>query len=264
LKSSGILGKSFICECGRKHVVPTKHFMYRSDAIECLPQLAGQYVSSPDYLILADKRTYEAAGCIIEKTLKDRRATVRHFIVPDCQGESPVTDDETKEFIENQAPRAEAYIAAGSGVINDLTKWIAYERKKPFLTVATAASMNGYASANVSASIDGLKVLFLAQACKGVFAIPEIIENAPFELTSSGLGDVIAKPVSSADWKLNQFLFNEYYCQFSVDLLKNLEPVYLEHPEKIQSLPMTLRTRVDTLISGVEIDLEATLSDEDE
>ncbi len=37
-----------------------------------------------------------------------------------------------------------------------------------------------------------------------------------------------------------------------------------KHPEKIQSLTMDLRASVDTLISGVEINLEAALSDKDE
>jgi glycerol-1-phosphate dehydrogenase [NAD(P)+] len=93
--------------------------------------------------------------------------------------------------------------------------------------------MNGYGSANVAATIDGLKVLFHATAPRAVVARPGIILEAPFELSAAGLGDVLAKPVSSADWKLNQFLFQDYYCQFSVDLLKDLEPVYLNNPDKI-------------------------------
>jgi glycerol-1-phosphate dehydrogenase [NAD(P)+] len=234
MKPSDLLGKSFDCECGRRHTVPTEHLYYSSSAVDRLPEVARQYVARPDYLIIADERTYEIAGHLVEEALKNDGATVKCFIVPDREGESPITDDETRDFILGQAPSAELYIASGSGVINDLTKWIAFERKKPFLTVATAASMNGYASSNVSATINGLKVLFQAQACKGVFAIPDVIENAPFDLTASGLGDVIAKPVSSADWKLNQYLFDEYYCQFSVDLLKDLESVYLEQPDKIK------------------------------
>ena len=229
-----LLGKTFDCECGRRHIVPTEHFIFDSDAIDRLSDMAAGYAENPDYLIIADQRTYEVAGRLIEETLEKRGGTVRHFIVPDQEGESPVTDDTTRDIILSQAPRAALYIAAGSGVINDLTKWIAHERKQSFLTFATAASMNGYASANVSATLNGLKVLFHAQASKGIFGTPDIIENAPFDLTTSGLGDVVAKSVSSADWRLNQFLFDEYYCQFSVDLLKDLEPVYLNHPEKIQ------------------------------
>ena len=155
-----LLGKSFDCECGRRHAVPTEHLLFDAKAIERLADTAPTYVPYPDYLILADQRTYGVAGCLIEEALQKREASVSHFIVPDPDGESPVTDDTTRDLILSQAPLAEMYIAAGSGVINDLTKWVAYERKKPFMTLATAASMNGYASANVSATINGLKVLF--------------------------------------------------------------------------------------------------------
>jgi glycerol-1-phosphate dehydrogenase [NAD(P)+] len=229
-----LLGTSFDCECGRSHTVPTEHLVFDADAIEQLARRASEYVPRPDYLILADERTFGVAGRLVEEALEERAASVSRFIVPDPDGESPATDDTTRDLILSRAPLAEMYIAAGSGVINDLTKWVAHERQKPFLTLATAASMNGYASANVSATIEGLKVLFHAEACKGVFALPEVIEQAPFELTAAGLGDVVAKTVSSADWKLNQLLFDEYYCQFSVDLLKDLEPVYLNRPEKIR------------------------------
>jgi glycerol-1-phosphate dehydrogenase [NAD(P)+] len=243
-----ILGKSFDCECGRTHTVPTDYLIYDSDAIGHLPEIARGYVSDPDYLIVADKRTYEAAGRKIEKALKEGGATAQCFIVPDHDGRSPTTDIETRDLILRETPDKDLYIASGSGTINDLTKWIAYERKKPFITVPTAASMNGYASANVSASIGGLKVLFHAQACKGVLADPEILADAPFELTTSGLGDVVAKPVSSADWKLNQFLFDEYYCQYSVDLLRDLEPVYFDNPGGIrEGKPESLKALFEAL-----------------
>jgi glycerol-1-phosphate dehydrogenase [NAD(P)+] len=243
-----LLGKSFNCECGHRHAIPTEYLIYAPDAIEQLPELTGRYMHDPDYCIVADTRTYEAAGRKIEKVLKDNNAIARCFIVPDHNGRSPVTNTETRDLILKEAPDAGIYIASGSGTINDLTKWVAYERGKPFVTVPTAASMNGYASANVSASIGGLKVLFHAEACKGVFADPAILADAPFEMTTSGLGDVVAKPVSSADWKLNQILFDEHYCQFSVDLLKNLEPVYFENPRGIRERnPDSLRALFEAL-----------------
>jgi glycerol-1-phosphate dehydrogenase [NAD(P)+] len=146
-----------------------------------------------------------------------------------------VADDHTRDLILEEIGTADLYIAVGSGVINDLVKWTAYLRKKPYIVVATAASMNGYASANVAATIEGLKVLFHAEAARAVIAEPGIIMTAPCELSTAGLGDVLAKSVSSADWKVNHFLFQEYYCPFAVNLLKDLEPVYLEHPGKIKN-----------------------------
>lgn len=228
-----LLGTSFDCQCGRHHEVPTKRLFYGSDALAQLPEFAKSVSAGQTSLVLADQRTYEVAGRQVEDGLKKSVTDVHLLIVPDRHGESPVTDAETRDFLLDSAPVVDLVIAVGSGVINDLGKWLAYLKKKPYLSVATAASMNGYASANVSATIDGLKVLFHAEACQAVFAVPEIIEQAPFELTTSGLGDVLAKPVSSTDWRLNQYLFDEYYCQFSVDLLKELEPVYLDNPQKI-------------------------------
>lgn len=233
MEQINLLGTTFNCKCGKRHVVPTKHLFYEENAFDHLATTAKSATTGMTYLVIADTRTFEAAGRTVLEKLKVSGCKVSHFIVPDTDGESPAADDKTKGLIVDQAPAADLYIAVGSGVINDLVKWVSFLREKPYISVATAASMNGYASANVAATIDGLKVLFHAEACQAVFATPEVIINAPFELTTSGLGDVLAKSVSSADWKLNQFLFNDYYCQFSVDLLKKLEPIYLNNPVKI-------------------------------
>lgn len=243
-----LLGTSFDCSCGKKHTVPTKYMYYGNDAFDFLPDTARLITTGRRYLVIADSRTYEAAGRRVEQMLQSTNATLTHLLVPDVDGESPVADDRTKDWILDKAPPADLYFAVGSGVINDLVKWVAFLQQKPYITVATAASMNGYASANVAASIEGLKVLFHADAPQAVFVDPEIIVNAPFELTTSGLGDVLAKSVSSADWKLNQFLFDDYYCQFSVDLLKELEPIYLETPENIQKKqPEAIRALFEAL-----------------
>ncbi len=231
-----LLGTSFLCHCGRQHCVPTRALFYGADSFAALQQTILAAPRQTRYLLIADTRTYAAAAKILFKALQEKDVSVTLFIVPDRKGESPVADTVTRDVILNEAPAADVYIAVGSGVINDLVKWTAFLGQKPFLTVPTAASMNGYASANVAATIDGLKVLFQAEAPTMVFADPEILRNAPYEMTTSGLGDVLAKSVSSADWKLNHFLFDDYFCQFSVDLLKELEPVYLNNPEQIKLL----------------------------
>ncbi len=229
-----LLGTAFDCSCGKHHRVPTKSLYYQPDAFDHLVATAESVTDKKRYLVVADSRTYEIAGRRVENVLRQSGATVDRFMVPDIKGEPPAADDITRDHILDNAPETDLYFAVGSGVINDLVKWVSFLRKKPFITIATAASMNGYASANVAATIGGLKVLFHADACQAVFALPEIIVDAPDELSSAGLGDVLAKSVSSADWKLNQYLFQDYYCQFSVDLLKDLEPVYLENPNGIR------------------------------
>jgi len=235
MEQTHLLGSAFDCSCGKHHVVPTDHLIYNESALESLPAVIDEIEGVRNCLIIADSRTFNVAGNDTKNILDAAGIANTTAIVPDTQHGSPHTDDHTRDLILDNTTPADLYIAIGSGVINDLVKWVAYLRKKPYIVVATAASMNGYASANVAATIDGLKVLFHADAPKAVFVVPSIILNAPFELTTSGLGDVLAKSVSSADWKLNSYLFQDYYCQFSVDLLKELEPVYLNNPDKIHS-----------------------------
>jgi len=230
-----LLGSSFDCDCGKKHRVPTQFFHYGENAFDFLIETARSVCNGQKCLILADIRTYDVAGKRVEELLKNGFSEVYHYIVPDVHNESPATDDVTKDLILETSPSVDLYIGVGSGVISNLAKWVAFLCDKPYIIILTAASMNGYASANVAATIGGLKMLFHASACQAVFVDPKIIMNAPYELTVAGLGDVLAKSVSSADWKLNNFLFNEYHCQFAVDLLKDLEPVYLENPNDIKN-----------------------------
>jgi glycerol-1-phosphate dehydrogenase [NAD(P)+] len=240
--------------------VPTEYYRYEDDAIARLPEVIGDRVQNPEYVIIADTRTFEVAGKMVAEALTAYGAAVERFIVPDTNGASPRTDEKTKDMILENTPDAEGHIAVGSGVINDLTKWVAYDRNRPYWVVATAASMNGYTAANVAASIDSLKTLFHARACKGVFAVPAIIENAPFELTSAGLGDAVAKSVSSLDWKLNHILFNEYYCQYALDLSKELEPIYFEDPHHIRNRkPEAIHSLFEALfLSGVAMTITET------
>lgn len=231
---SQLLGTTFDCPCGRQHTVPTRRFVYADSAFSDLSGAIRELVPTGQVLLISDTRTYAAAGEAVADSLNRQGVAHDLFILPDPPGESPAADDATRDYLLANTPEADLYIAVGSGVINDLVKWVSFLRNAPYIAVATAASMNGYASANVAATIDGLKVLFHAEACRAMFADPQVIADAPSRLTAAGLGDVLAKSVSSADWRLNRFLFNDYYCQFSVDLLKDLEPIYLNNPEGIR------------------------------
>lgn len=259
---SQLLGTTFDCTCGKTHHVPTKYLFYGENIIETLAERVRALSTARQYLVVADSRTWLAAGQKVFKKLMAAGAGVQHFIVPDANGETPAADDTTKDFILANAPDCDLYIAVGSGVINDLVKWAAFLKNKPYIAVPTAASMNGYASANVAATVDGLKVLFHAKACLAVFADANIINSAPRELTTSGLGDVLAKSVSSADWKLNQFLFGDYYCQYSVDLLKDLEPIYLDNPDNIKrNEPAALKALFEALFfSSIAMTMTGTSS----
>jgi glycerol-1-phosphate dehydrogenase [NAD(P)+] len=201
-----------------------------------------------------DVRTRQAAGEAVLGALASASLRAVPLVVPDGPAGSPVCDDRTFAQVLPQARRAlgtgqALIVTVGSGVVTDLGKWAAKDMGVSFVAVATALSMNGYASANVAPTINGLKTLLEARAPVGVVAPMDVLARAPHEMTAAGLGDVLAKSVSSADWLLNHLLFGDYYCARSVGLIEGIEPLYYRNP---QGLP----NRDETVLAGL---LEALL-----
>ncbi len=156
--------------------------------------------------------------------------------------------------------RPEFVVAVGSGVINDLSKWASFQLGLPYVVVATAASMNGYSSANVAPTVAGVKLLIEARPPVAVLGEPAVIEKAPAAMTAAGFGDTIAKHQSNADWVTNHFLVDEYYCKFCAGIVTELEPLYLDHPEDIRDgKPETIRGLFEALFgTGMAMTLVGT------
>lgn len=209
-------------------------------------------------LVLADARTREVAGAELASALRSHGFQVMEHLVADEHGHPPVCDDVTKERLQRELPAADLYLAAGSGVINDLTKWLSAEAQVPYAVLATAASMNGYSAANVAPAIKGVKSLFRARAPLFIAASPRVIAAAPWEMTSSGLGDVIAKPVSTADWLLNHRISGEPFSPAVAGVINRIETSYVDHPEALAGRePEAVRGLFEALVhSGCAMTLQ--------
>jgi len=228
-----LLGRTFECECSQTHTVKTQAIVYAEDAIDRVPSLLKN-LPGRRIAILADARTWEVAGRTVADRLERASWRCHIVIVPDEDGHTPVCDDQTFERLRSEWLPVDGALAVGTGVVNDLTKWLAFDRGIPFAVVATAATMNGFTSANVAPAIRGVKTLIKAEAPVFAAAVPSIIAAAPFELTTAGLGDAIAKPISTADWLMNHLFNGEHFCPVAGSLIDALEPFYLDHPEHLR------------------------------
>jgi len=255
-----LLGKTFNCECGRSHEVPTRKLTYAEDALEQLSEVLGTLVEGRTAVLVADERTWGIAGQTAEITLEQTGWAVRQIIVPDVSGVSPSCDDTTHYWLNEQLAPADIALAIGTGVMNDLTKWSAFEHDLPYAVIATAATMNGFTAANVAPAIAGVKTLVPARPPLAVFAVPSLLVRAPFELTAAGLGDAIAKPVSTADWLLNRVFCDEYFCRYCSEIINAVEHCYLDHPEDIENLePAAIKALFDALLySGIAMTIVGT------
>jgi len=228
MKPEKLLDTTFDCECGRSHEVPVRSIIYAEDAIVRLPEVLNSFVNGRRIVHVADKRTWAIAGKRAKEALEQTGWSVHDIILPDTDKGGPVCDEATHIWLNELIPPADIALAVGSGVVNDLTKWSAFDKDIPYAVFATAATMNGFTAANVAPTINGIKTLIRAQAPLAVFAIPSIIAEAPFELTAAGLGAAIAKPVSTADWIFNSLFCGESFCRYCSEIINSLEPYYLD------------------------------------
>ncbi len=231
-----IYGQTIECECGKTHHIEPQRVIYEKGALTRLPEVLSEHTTGRRAVVLMDIRTREVAGKEAAALLRDAGWKVSEIVAPDsAEGASPICDDHTHDWLLRQIEVTDIVVPVGSGVLNDLGKWVAFEVSVPYVCFATAASMNGYASANVATTIKGVKSLLWARPPRTVLSDPAILRDAPYELTTAGLGDILAKSVSSADWRTNHFLFGDYFCQRSVSLIADIEPLYLDHPEGLRA-----------------------------
>ena len=231
-----IYGQTIQCNCGKTHHIEPHRVIYEKGALTRLPRVLSEYATGRRVVLLMDIRTRDVAGKEAAALLRDADWEVSEIVVPDqAEGTSPVCDDHTHDWLLYQVVATDVVLPVGSGVLNDLGKWIAFDLNVPYVCFGTAASMNGYASANVATTIKGVKSLLWARPPRTVVSDPAILRDAPYELTAAGLGDILAKSVSSADWRMNHFLFGDYFCERSVSLIADIEPLYLDHPEDLRN-----------------------------
>ena len=90
-------------------------------------------------------------------------------------------------------------VAVGSGTINDTTKLCSEHQGRPYMVVATAASMDGYVAFGASITKDGIKSTFKCAAPRAVVADVlgvEPIDPTPWDIVQGGLHDALSDPAA--------------------------------------------------------------------
>lgn len=174
--------------------------------------------------VISDPATAAVLGHQIE------RALAGSFQVQSLQlPANPYPNDATVELLRGASRQADAFIAVGSGTINDLTKYVSALEQKPYAVFATAPSMNGYVSVTASITVHGHKSTLPAQAPTGAFFDLGVLAAAPKRMIRAGLGDSICRTTAQADWLLSHLLIGSEYRSLPFDLLSEDEPLLLAH-----------------------------------
>ena len=200
--------KGFKCSsCQREHKCQIESVYIEGGAISRLSEIAKDYKK---ILLVADENTYEAAGAKTEKALKSKIQgrvifSGRTILIP---------DERAIESVNSKVGDSDLIVGIGSGVIQDLCKYVSFFSRIPYVIVATAPSMDGYASTGAAMILKGMKETVPAGLPLAIVADTEVLKNAPMEMIKAGYGDIIGKYSALNDWLLSSVVNDEYLCDY--------------------------------------------------
>lgn len=206
------------CSCGKVHTAAIEEVIVENGALNKLPACIQKY-SAKKVFVLADCNTFKAAGEQVCTLLTGYAIPYSSFVFEDANLEPD--EHAVGAAVMHFDKSCDLLVAVGSGVINDIGKILSGVAKIPYIIVATAPSMDGYASATSSMSMDGLKVSLPSRSAEVIIGDIDILKNAPMRMLQAGLGDMLAKYVSICEWRIAHVITGEYYCENVAQMIRN-------------------------------------------
>jgi glycerol-1-phosphate dehydrogenase [NAD(P)+] len=152
--------------------------------------------------VIADETTQAVAGAEVCAALAAAGVAVSKHILPADPRVEPKREigDSIATYLRLTAPTPPIAIAVGSGVLHDLTRYAASQAKTAFMSVPTAASMDGYTSAGAPLSDRGFKITLQCAPPRVILADLDVIAAAPAAMSGWGFGDLAGKMPAGGDW----------------------------------------------------------------
>lgn len=213
------------CGCGHTHHISVKGIVIEPKACRYLANILHAYRFP---VFICDTLTGKAAKEALSEYFQ--KYTVIELPVGNLHA-----DDRNVETLSRQLHgQADVLIAVGSGTIHDLTRYTSFHRDIPFISVPTAASVDGFVSTVAAMTWHGIKKTFPAAAPIYVLADTDIFSRAPYRLTASGISDLMGKYTALADWKIAHMVTGEYFCpricELEMEAVTNVESILNEIP----------------------------------
>jgi glycerol-1-phosphate dehydrogenase [NAD(P)+] len=179
----------------------TRHVVIEAGALAAVDRVLAEGVGAEAAaVVVADEATMRVAGAAVDEAL---RQAGREVLDPHVLPARPVlyADYDNVTKVATALRRHAAIpVAVGSGTINDIVKRAAHECERPYMSVATAASMDGYTAFGAAITKDGYKRTMECPAPRAVVADLDVLTGAPPAMTASGYADLLGKVTAGADW----------------------------------------------------------------
>jgi len=244
--------KAKACDCGMVHSCSIDKVVIGAGALKEVPGLISEY---EHILLVADINTYEVCGKLVEEQIHKVQLTekIEGRLIYKRDGLLIPNEEAVGEMEDLVSDTTDLILGIGSGVIQDLCKYVSFEKKIPYYIVATAPSMDGYASKGAAMITDNMKVTYNAHVPAAIIGDIDILKDAPMELIQSGYGDILGKYSCLNDWKLSAVVNGEYFCDYVYNLTYEMLLKTRDLGQKLQARdPEAIGTLMEALV-GVGI-----------
>ncbi|HPJ01268.1 MAG TPA: sn-glycerol-1-phosphate dehydrogenase [Candidatus Limiplasma sp.] len=209
--------EGYACSCGRTHRAGLLMLKIGSGALRFLPE-ALKLLQCKKPFVFCDENTYKAAGYRVEAALKQANAPFALFQFPQAHVEPD--EHAVAQLAAAMDADCDLILSVGSGVITDCGKVLAQQKGLRQLAVATAPSMDGYASNSSSMIYHRVKVSAYNACPQVILADTDVLKTAPDRMLRAGLGDMLAKSIALCEWRISHIVTGEYYCAEIAGLMR--------------------------------------------
>ncbi|MDB5054649.1 MAG: glycerol-phosphate dehydrogenase [Bacilli bacterium] len=222
------------CSCGKHNKIEIEPIVVESGAmLKVAPYLLKHHYKQ--ITLVADAHTFQAAGKdLIEQLMSVEIQCTLCIVKPNKQGD--VVADEVsiiQAMLDVSAENSDCILAVGSGTIHDIVRFVGYKMNKPFVSIPTAPSVDGFTSKGAPIIIRGEKKTISASAPTAIFADLNVLIKAPQSLVIAGFGDMLGKYTSLFDWRFSHLTANEPYCSATANITKQALIACVENVQEI-------------------------------
>ncbi|MBM7836848.1 glycerol-1-phosphate dehydrogenase [NAD(P)+] [Alkalihalobacillus xiaoxiensis] len=185
-------------------------------------------------LLVADTFTYAAAGKqLIDLLLTEKVLPDVHLVKPNKNGDVLADEVSLVDLFLSLKEDTDLLVAVGSGTIHDLVRFISGKSGKPFVSIPTAPSVDGFTSLGAPIVVRGEKKTYQLVAPMALFADTAVLQQAPTALVAAGFGDMIGKYTSLLDWRIGSIVKNEPYSPLVAELTREALDGCVDHVDEI-------------------------------
>ena len=237
----------------------TKVFEMGPGASAVAPEVFGNLFPGRKAVVIADVNTWPVLGEKVFKLFRSAGIPVSEYVIDKKEFHAEwkyvemldaILDGDTAKArtIENDPQHVEAdaesafrnpsedypvAVSVGSGVINDLCKLSSYHHGQSYISLPTAASVDGYSSFGASISYRNSKQTFSCPAPVAIIADIDVIAAAPKEMTAAGYADLAAKIPAGAEWMIADLMGTEPIVPEAWHVLQDVLDSQLSDPEGV-------------------------------